>query len=141
MPNRVSKRAGFLLLLAGIAGCSVAASAKQAAPVRQAVFKQQVSYWLADYARESGVVICLGTTEHGSVKGEVGSFLTDPRDRSAVRPVEACEALPGGAVERATSRPAVIITIVGISWQNPVKPSSKSSTSVALWCPAEGSSA
>jgi hypothetical protein len=110
--------AGWLALSLGSSGCSTAISARQTAAVRQAVFNQQISYWLAEHARESGVVVCLGTSEDGRTKGVDASVLAELGDRAATRSAEECVASPAGAIERSTSRPAVIITVAGVTWRS-----------------------
>ena len=83
------------------------------------MFRQQVAFWLDDNARESGVVICLAEIQGGRSRGVDGSFLGTSRDRAAVHPAEDCDARPGGAVERGASRPAIIITMTGVTWSGP----------------------
>ncbi len=109
----VVTRAGLASVLLGTTACATAPPAEQVSAVRQAVFSQQVSYWLGDHARESGVVVCLGTSD-GSGASEVAASVSAEQ---AARRAADCVASPTGAVERATSRPAVIVRIVGISWR------------------------
>jgi hypothetical protein len=109
----IARWAPSFLVLVALSGCNGAVSTQQASAVREAVFKHQVVYWLADHARESGLVICLPL---GQGERAAASFLADPRDRSAVRPAEDCDAKPSGAIERATSKPAIIITLTGMTW-------------------------
>ena len=108
--------AGVLLLLTGVSGCGGGAPTRPVALVREAVLKQQVAYWLDDHARESGVVICLAVADGEHTRGLDGSFLGESRDRLAVRPAEQCEARPSGAIERATSGPAIILTVGTVTW-------------------------
>jgi hypothetical protein len=108
--------AGVLLLLTGVSGCGGGAPTRPVALVREAVLKQQVAYWLDDHARESGVVICIAVADGEHRVGLDGSFLEQSRDRLAVRPAEQCEARPSGAIERATSGPAIILTVGTVTW-------------------------
>lgn len=71
--------------------------------------------WLAEHARESGVVLCLGAEINGRTRGVDGSFLGQSSDRTLVRPAEACEARPSGAVELATGKPAMVINVATVT--------------------------
>lgn len=111
------------LLVAGVAGVMVAvglvacAGAVSERAVRQAVFRQQVSYWLAGHARESGVVVCLGVRDGNTVRGVEAAVLNNVGERSSTRSAQECQTLPGGAVERSTSRPAIVVTVGGVVWR------------------------
>jgi hypothetical protein len=84
--------------------------------VREAVLRQQVAYWLADHARESGLVVCLPIAR--SEAAALTSELT-PQDPTAVRSTEDCDLKPSGAIDRTTSRPAVVIKLTGLAWVAP----------------------
>ena len=112
----MARQAQILALLIATLACNRVAVPRPMAEVRDAVFKQQVAFWLDDHARESGVVICLGESQGGQTRGVEGSFLGHSEDRRAVRPAEHCETRASGAVERGTAKPAIIITIVGVTW-------------------------
>jgi hypothetical protein len=107
------RRAAVAIALFVLSSCVQDRGSASAVAVREAVFKQQVGYWLADHARESGLVICLqvGRTEATAVASQL-----EPRDRDAVRSADQCVRQPSGAIERSTSRPAIILSVTSITW-------------------------
>ncbi len=107
---------GLLLLVSGASACGRGFSSREVLAVREAALKEQVAYWLGDHARESGVVICLAVQDGKGWRGLDGAFLDLSRDRLAVRPAEQCETAPDGAVERATSRAALILRAGTVTW-------------------------
>jgi hypothetical protein len=118
MRGRVRVVAATLPLAVALFGCGRGTPESQVLRVQEAVFRHQVSYWLADHARESGVVVCLGTAEGALTRGVGGSLLARLGDRSATRSADDCVASPEGAVERSTSRPAIIVVVAGLSWRS-----------------------
>ena len=108
--------AALLLLVAGASACGRGFPTQDVLAVREAALREQVAYWLGDHARESGVVICLAVQDGKGWRGLDGSFLDVSRDRLAVRPAEQCDAAPGGAVERATSKAALILRAGTVTW-------------------------
>ncbi len=106
----------LLLLVSGASACGRGVSTQEILAVREAALREQVAYWLGDHARESGVVICLAVQDGKGWRGLDGSFLDTSRDRLAVRPAEQCEAEPAGAVERATSKAALILRAGTVTW-------------------------
>jgi hypothetical protein len=88
----------------------------KAEAVLEAVFRQQVKEWLDTSERVRGTVVCLAIDPGGapqSVDREyLGRFGTEP----AVRRGAECEARATGAVERATLKPAIIVTAGPIDW-------------------------
>ena len=115
----MARRAQLLPLLAVALACRSLVAPRPFAEVQEAVFRHQVAFWLDDHARESGVIVCLGKTEGGHTRGVDASFLGNSRDRVLVRSATDCEARPDGAVERGTSKPAIIITVTDVSWRGP----------------------
>lgn len=88
----------------------------KAEEVIEAAFRQQVSFWLTEDARKVGTVLCLAVEQAGvshSVPREYLRRFHEP----AVRRAAECEGRAGGAVERVTGRPAVLLTVGGVTWQ------------------------
>jgi hypothetical protein len=88
----------------------------KAEAVLEAVLRQQVTEWLDASERARGTVVCLAIDPGGAPqsvdKQYLGRFGTEP----AVRRAAECEARATGAVERATLKPAIIVTAGPIDW-------------------------
>jgi hypothetical protein len=84
----------------------------------EAAFRQQVSFWLSEDARAVGTVVCLAVEQAGVAHSVARQYLPRFHEPSVRRAAE-CEGRPRGAVERATGRPAVLLTVGPIVWKSP----------------------
>ena len=84
--------------------------------VFEAVFRQQIEFWLDPSARASRTVICLAIDPGGSARSVSREYVSRFRAEPAVRRGAECETGPGGAVERATLLPAVLVTAGPVDW-------------------------
>jgi hypothetical protein len=104
-------RAGLLVLLA----CAWPARSQppvevDADAVVEAAFRQQISYWLTDDARKLQTVVCLATERAGELASVEREYLRRFRFQPELRRSAECETRAQGAVERATGRPAVVVS-------------------------------
>lgn len=121
----MAKRA-LLVVALGVAGLltvgpSPARAERGAAEleaVRVAVLQQQVAFWLDDHARESKMVVCLSIEDEGTRRSLPKEYLSQLREDEAVRVSDQCEERSAGAVERATGRPAVLVSVGEVSWRS-----------------------
>jgi len=86
--------------------------------VTEATFRQQVAFWLTDHARRSGTLVCLSVDQSGVPRSVTQEYLQRFREPSVRRGAD-CENRAGSVVDRATGRPAVMVTVGAISWAAP----------------------
>jgi len=92
-------------------GCyGATAPAREPGVVVEAAFRQQLAYWLTGDARSVGTVVCFAAADSLQLRGT--ERLSDANARDGGE----CEARPGGAIERATGHPAVLVTALEIEW-------------------------
>ncbi len=91
----------------------------QAEEVIEAAFRQQIGFWLTEDARRAGTLICLAIEQAGESHSVTPDYLKRFRGRPELRRGAECEARKNGAVERATGKPAVLVTVGGIKWITP----------------------
>jgi hypothetical protein len=87
--------------------------------VVEAAFRQQIGFWLREDALSSGTVVCLAVEQAGVSHSVAKSYLLRFRTQENLRRGAECEARPAGAVERATGRPAVLLSIGDVAWIAP----------------------
>jgi hypothetical protein len=107
-----------LVLLVTVGSHAAAAGAydRRVDDVAEAVFRQQLSLWLEGAGGYRETVLCLAI-ERGSVAESVSrEFLQRFKDQAAVRAQEDCEGRKDGAIERATGRPAILVTVGAMKW-------------------------
>jgi hypothetical protein len=91
----------------------------RAEEVIEAAFQQQIGFWLNDDARRAGTVVCLTIEQAGESHSVTQEYLKRFPRRPEVRRGAECEARKNGAVERATGKPAILLTAGGIKWITP----------------------
>jgi hypothetical protein len=110
----------YALVLAVLLGQAPSGQARQADTrgddVLSAVFAHQLDYWLDSSARASQTVVCLSVDPGGAAQSVTKEYLLRFRREPAARRGAECEARTGGAVERATLLPAVLVTAGPIEW-------------------------
>jgi hypothetical protein len=84
--------------------------------VLAAVFVQQLDYWLDPSARASRTVVCLAIDPGGAPQSITKEYLGRFRHEPAARRGAECESRAGGAVERATLDPAVVVVAGPVEW-------------------------
>ncbi len=84
--------------------------------VLEAALRQQIGEHLDASERARGTVVCLGVDPGGAEQTPGRDFMVRFAADKAVRKLAECERRPGGAVEIATARPAVIVTAGPIDW-------------------------
>jgi len=108
------------LVLAALVAQAPPSQARQADSrgdaVLAAVFMQQLGYWLDSSARAGQTVVCLSIDPGGAAQSVSKEYLLRFRHEPAARRGAECETRPGGAVERATLHPAVVVTAGPIEW-------------------------
>lgn len=111
--------AGLVLFAAAASrGASAGTPEQTADEIAEAVFRQQLDLWLDDNERDSHTVLCLAIEESGVAKSVSREFLQRFKREPAVRGRGECEARKDGAVESATGRPAILVTVGAIQWLN-----------------------
>ena len=103
-----------LILLA--AACAAPASAQEDDAVLAAVLGQAAEEMMDESLRAAGGVACLAVDPGGAPQSVEPEFLEGFGDLPFVRRGAECEKRPGGAIEIATDRPAVLITAGPIEW-------------------------
>jgi len=109
----------------GLAALVARPAAAQPAPdpradeVVEAAFRQQIGFWLRDDALESRTVVCLAIEQSGVSHSVAKTYLLRFRGQQGLRRSAECEARAGGAVERATGRPAVLLAVGNVTWIAP----------------------
>jgi hypothetical protein len=103
--------------LASAACHGTTAEPRETEPVVEAAFRQQSSYWLSGDARDAGTVVCFAVDQRSL---RLRRSLAHPAD-AAARDGDGseCEARPGGAIERSTGHPAVLVTALEVEWIAP----------------------
>jgi hypothetical protein len=91
----------------------------QAEEAIEAAFRQQIAFWLNEDARKAQTVICLAIEQAGETHSVGLDYLRRFRGIPELRRGAECELRRNGAVERATGRPAVLITAGGVEWITP----------------------
>jgi hypothetical protein len=84
--------------------------------VAEAVFRQQISFWLDEAAVASGTVICLARDGGNPPQGVSQEFLRRFKTQSGLRSSGECEARKDGAIERSTGKPAIVVTVDAVKW-------------------------
>jgi len=84
--------------------------------VLEAALRGVATQALGEEARTAGAVVCLQVDPGGAPQSVSKEFLRRFRGLPFVRRGAECEARSGGAVERATGAPAVIVTAGPIEW-------------------------
>ena len=109
-----------IVVLVGLAGAGRAEPQDRADvdALRLAVFRQQVSFWLAEHSRESGTVVCLAIEDEGVRRSVTEEYLKQFPGEPAVRTADACDQRASGAVERGTGRPAILLAVGKIVWKS-----------------------
>lgn len=105
-------------LLAASSAAAQPASDLRTEQVVDAALRQQIAFWLTADARRTGTVVCV-SVEQGGVARSASKGDLDRFRETAVRPGADCEVRAGGAVERSSGRPAVLLTIGAVSWRGP----------------------
>jgi len=85
--------------------------------VFEATLRQQISEHLDNTDRAHETVVCLGINPGQAPQSPSKEFMARFRREPAVRRLTECEARPSGAVERTTSRPAIMVTAGPIEWR------------------------
>jgi hypothetical protein len=84
--------------------------------VAEAVFRQQLTLWLEGTGGYSQTVLCLAIGR-GNVEESVSrEFLERFKGGPPVRPRAECDGQKDGAIERATGRLAILVTVGAIKW-------------------------
>lgn len=111
------RKVGVLVLGGLLTGTSAAQPVQdaRAEEVIEAALRQQVAFWLTEDARKTGTLVCLAVEQAGVSHSVTREYLQRFHDPSVRRGAE-CESRPGGAVERATGHPAVLLTVGAITW-------------------------
>lgn len=118
---RRSMERSALLVLVSTALLTSGSGAQPAAEpeaelVIEAAFRQQLAFWLNEDARKTDTVVCLAVDQAGVAHSVPSEYLRRFRELSVRRAAE-CEGRDGGAVERATGRPAVLLTVGPVVWR------------------------
>jgi hypothetical protein len=82
-----------------------------------AAVRQQLHEHLDDDARARGTVVCVGINPGGAPQSPSWEFMAGLGSDKALRRLSECDPKPKGAIEAATSRPAVIVTVGPIDWR------------------------
>jgi hypothetical protein len=82
-----------------------------------ATVRQQLQEQLDDEARARGTVLCVGINPGDAPQSPSREFMAGLGGDKALRRLSECDPRPRGAVESATSRPAVIVTVGPIDWR------------------------
>jgi hypothetical protein len=106
-----------LALLSLAMACHGSVPPSEAWAVRDAVFRQQIGYWLGEHERAMGMVACLGTQDEGGAHGVGPAHLRRFPGETALRSLEECESRPDGAVELRTGKPAVLLMVGRVEWR------------------------
>lgn len=108
---------GLLVTGAGLTWTSAAQPVQdeRAEAVIEAALRQQVAFWLTEDARKTGTLVCLALEQAGVSHSVTREYLERFHEPSVRRGAE-CESRPGGAIDRATGRPAVMLTVGAITW-------------------------
>jgi hypothetical protein len=111
--------AGLVLLATAVLQSAAAgAPDRRVDDVAEAVFRQQLTLWLEGTGGYRQTVLCLAI-ERGSVTESVSrQFLQRFKGEAALRPQGECEGRKEGAIERATGRPAILVTVGATKWLN-----------------------
>jgi hypothetical protein len=104
------------LALVGV-GCAKRSSAI-VDDVREAVFREQLRFWLDENARLSQTVVCLSVEDGGVDRSVASDYLARFRGERAARRLDDCVARPSAAVERSTGHPAVLVSAGVVTWQS-----------------------
>jgi len=91
----------------------------RAEEVIEAAFQQQAGFWFDEHARRAGAVICLTIEQAGESHSVTADYLRRFRGRPELRRGAECEARKNGAVERATGKPAILLSVGAIQWITP----------------------
>jgi hypothetical protein len=118
MLGRVTIGLGLLGLL-GLATGQPPQGNTEIDAIRLAVFRQQLGFWLDGHARESKTVVCLAIEDGGVRRSVTKEYLRHFPGEAAVRTGDDCDKRPSGAVERSTTRPAVLVASGEVAWQSP----------------------
>lgn len=86
------------------------------AAVYEAVFRQQLGFWLDPSERARHTVICLAIDPGGAPQSVSKAYLARFKAERAARRGAECEARPEGAMETSTLLPAIIVTAGPIEW-------------------------
>jgi hypothetical protein len=87
------------------------------AAVFTAAIRQQLQEHLDDETRARGTVVCVGVNPGDAPQSPSREFMAGLGNDKALRKLSECDPRPRGAVESATSRPAVIVTVGPIDWR------------------------
>jgi hypothetical protein len=109
-----------LVLFATVAsqGAAAGASDRRVDDVAEAVFRQQLTLWLEGAGGYSETVLCLAIERGGVAESVSREFLQRFKGQAAVRARGECEGRKKGAIERATGRPAILVTVGAMKWLN-----------------------
>jgi hypothetical protein len=115
-----SRNAGGALVAVGCllaAGTIGAGDLARETAVFTAAARQQLQEQLDDEARARGTVLCVGINPGEAPQSPSREFMAGLGGDKALRRLSECDPRPRGAVESATSRPAVIVTVGPIEWR------------------------
>jgi hypothetical protein len=106
----------LLLLVLADSGVSTRASSQEEDAVLAVVLSQVADDMVDDSFRAEGGVVCLSIDPGEAPQSVPPEFLARLDPRSFLRRGAECERRPGGAVEIATDRPAILVTAGPIDW-------------------------
>lgn len=118
MSRRTAVCLGLAAVIAGTSGAQTVVDPR-AEEIVEAAFRQQISFWLTEDARKVDTVICLAIEQAGVAHSVPKTYLQRFRGEAGLRRSAECEARAGGAVERATGRPAILVAAGDVTWIAP----------------------
>lgn len=114
--TRTLMAVALVALAASPSGASVTGAGQTMDDIAEAVVRQQLETWAGKGPSSHRVVVCLAAEQAGRTVSVTPQFLQRFKADPYVRSAAECEVTPTGSVERATRRPAVILTLGPMEW-------------------------